>query len=191
MNSVETNCNKDFWTGFITRHWKAFIVFVVGCIAALIGAVLVLFWYMETSTIGAMGTATIGEWSVVMIWSFFSYLILWELVIIGIPAGIAFGVGWYVFWRQLPDQDKSMFKARDKRKHHGSSAGGGFGLFMFIAFSIYLYLIGEINTPLGDKSYSFWVYSWFTALGWLLIIAGVPAVIILILVYFTVWRKKE
>jgi len=177
--------------GLARLIWISLIVFVVGCIAALIGAVLVLFWYMETSTIGAMGTATIGEWSVVMIWSFFIYLILWELVIIGIPAGIAFGVGWYVFWRQLPDQEKSMFKARDKKKHHGSSASGGFGLFMFIALSIYLYIIGEINTPLGDQSYSFWVYSWFTALGWLLIIAAVPAALILILVYFTVWKKKR
>jgi hypothetical protein len=191
MNSVEINCDKDFWPSFITRHWKAFIVFVVGCIAALAGAVLVLFWFMETSTIGAMGTATIGEWSVAMIWFFLLYLIFWELVIIGIPAGIAFGVGWYIFWKQLSDQDKAMFKARDKKKHRGSSASGGFGLFMFIAFSIYLYLIGEINTPLGNHSYSFWVYSWFTALGWLLIIAGVPAALILILVYFTVWRKKE
>jgi len=190
MNNAENKSDEDFWPGFIKNHWKAFIVFVSGCIIALAGAIMVLFWFMETSTIGAMGTATIGEWTVAMIWSFLLHLIFWELIIIGIPATIAFGVGWFIFWKQLPEWDKKAFKARDKKKHHSSSAGGGFSILMFIAFSIYLYLIGEINTPLGNHPYSFWVYTWFTALGWLLLIAGIPAVLILIIVYFTVWRKR-
>ena len=183
--------SEDFWSNFIKRHWKAFIIFVIGCIAALAGVIMVLFWFMETSSIGAMGTATIGEWSVAWIWLFLLYLIFWEVVIVGIPVAIAFGVGWYLFWKRLSDTEKIEFKERDKKKHHGSSVSGGFSFVMFIAFSLYLYLIGEINTPLGDHPYSYWVYTFFTALGWLLLIAGIPAVIILILVYFTVWRKKE
>jgi hypothetical protein len=191
MSQTENKCNDDFWPMFIKRHWKAFIIFVIGCIAALAGAIVVLFWFIETSTIGAMGTATIGEWTIAWLWSFLLYLIFWELVYIGIPAAITFGVGWYVFWKQLSDEDKAEFKERDKKKHHSSSVSSGFGFLLFIAFSIYVYFIGEINTPLGNHSYSYWVYTFFTALGWLLLIAGIPAAIILVIVYFTIWRTKN
>jgi hypothetical protein len=181
--------NKDFWAQKIKQHWKAFIAFVIGCIIALVGAVFVLFWFIKTSTIGAMGTATIGEWSLAWIWGFIIYLILWELLIIGIPAAIVFGIGWYVFWKRLSPEEKAEFKGRKKHKHRGSSAGGGFSLVMFIAFSILMYLRGEFSTPLGTFPYSYLVYTWFTALGWLLLIFGIPAAIILLLVYFTIWRK--
>jgi len=184
------DCSNDFWSKKITQHWKAFLVFVIGCIIALAGAVLVLFWFIETSDFGAMGTATIGEWSLAWIWGFIIYLIFYELLIIGIPAAIAFGLGWYIFWKRLSAGEKAEIKGREKKKHRGSSAGGGFGFFMFIAFTILMYLRGEFSTPLGNFQYSYLVYTWFTALGWLLLIGGIPAAIILILVYFTIWKKK-
>jgi len=190
MEGEMMDCSNDFWSKKITQHWKAFIVFVIGCIIALAGAVLVLFWFIETSEFGAMGTATIGEWSLAWIWGFIIYLIFYELLIIGIPAAIAFGLGWYIFWKRLSEEEKAEIKGREKKKHRGSSAGGGFGFFMFIAFSILMYLRGEFSTPLGNFPYSYLVYTWFTALGWLLLIGGIPAAIILILVYFTIWKKK-
>jgi len=180
----------EFWPRKIMEHWKAFTVFIIGCVFAIVGAILVLFWFIETSSIGAMGTATIGEWTLAWIWEFFIFLILWELLIVGIPVAIAFGVGWYLFWNRLSAEEKAEFKARDKKKHRGSSAGGGFGLAMFIAFSIYMYFKGDFFTPFGDYPYSYWVYSWFQALGWLLVICGIPAAIILTVVYLKIWRKK-
>jgi hypothetical protein len=189
MEGIEKERNEDFWERKIKQHWKAFIVFVIGCIAALAGGILVLFWYIETTPIGDMGAATIGEWSLAWIWEFVIFLVLWEILIIGIPAAIALGIGWYVFWKRLSAEEKAEWKGREKKKHRGSSAGGGFGLVMFIAFSILMYLRGEFSTPLGNFPYSYLVYTLFTALGWLLLIVGIPAVIILIIVYFTVWRK--
>ena len=180
----------EFWPRKIMEHWKAFAVFIIGCVFAIVGAILVLFWFIETSSIGAMGTAAIGEWTLAWIWEFFIFLILWELLIVGIPVAIAFGVGWYLFWNRLSAEEKAEFKARDKKKHRRSSAGGGFGLAMFIAFSIYMYFKGDFFTPFGDYPYSYWVYSWFRALGWLLVICGIPAAIILTVVYLKVWRKK-
>lgn len=191
MNRALNGCTEDFWPMFIKRHWKAFIIFIIGCIIALVAAVFVLFWFIETSTIGAMGTATIGEWTISLIWQFLFYLVLWELILVGIPAAISFGLGWYIFWKRLSTEENAEFKEREKKKHRDSSISSAFGFGMFIAFSIYVYLIGEINTPLGDKPYSYWVYTWFTALGWLLLIAGIPAIVILIIVYFTVWKKEN
>ena len=190
---MEENSNRscgEFWPRKIIEHWKAFTVFIIGCAVALAGAILVLFWFIETSPIGAMGTATIGEWTLAWIWEFFIFLILWELLIVGIPVAVAFGVGWYLFWNRLSSEEKAEFKGRDKKKHRGSSAGGGFGFAMFIAFSIYMYIKGDFFTPFGDKPYLYWVYSWFLALAWLLVIFGIPAAIILTIVYFKVWRKK-
>lgn len=182
---------EEFWPSKIKEHWKAFFAFVIGCIFALAGALYVLFWHIETSSIGLNGTATIGEWSIAWIWEFFIYLIIWELILVGIPVAIAFGVSWYIFWKRLSNEEKAEFKGREKKKHRGSSASGGFGIVTFIVFSIYMYIKGEINTPFGDHSYSYWIYSWFEALGWLLIIVGIPVAIILLIVYFAVWRKKE
>ncbi|GAG25875.1 unnamed protein product, partial [marine sediment metagenome] len=91
---MEEKCNYsggEFWTRKIKEHWKAFTVFIIGCAVALAGAILVLFWFIETSPIGAMGTATIGEWTLAWIWEFFIFLVLWELLIVGIPVAVAFG----------------------------------------------------------------------------------------------------
>lgn len=185
-------CSSDeFWPMKIKEHWKAFIVFVIGCIFALAGALYVLFWHIESSSIGLNGTATIGEWTIAWIWQFFIYLIIWELIFVGIPVAIAFGLGWYVFWKRLSEKEKAEFKGREKKKHRGSSASAGFGIVTFIVFSIYMYLKGEIYTPFNNHPYSYWIYSWFEALGWLLLIAAIPAVIIVLIVYFAVLRKKK
>lgn len=182
--------DEDFWKQKISKHWKAFTIFVVACIFAVASTVWVLFWYIENTSVGAMGMATVGEWTIAGIWEFFIFLVIWELLIVGIPVAIAAGIGWYLWWKKgLTAEEKAEFNGRWRGK--GTAEGGGFSFFMFIAYSIYLYINGELFTPLGDYPYSFWVYSWFYTLGWLLIIVGIPAVIILTLVYFTIWRKKE
>ena len=104
-----------FWERKIIEHWQAFVIFLIGCITALAGAIWVLFWFIETSSVGNMGAATIGEWSIAWIWEFFIFLILWELLIVGVPVAIAFGVGWYLFWKRLSDQEKAELKEEKKR----------------------------------------------------------------------------
>ncbi|KON33264.1 MAG: hypothetical protein AC479_05220 [miscellaneous Crenarchaeota group-6 archaeon AD8-1] len=186
---IDHNNDDDFWKRKIVKHWKAFVVFIIGCVLAAIGAVMVLFWYIENSPIGAMGTATIGEWTLAWIWEFFIFLILWELLIVGIPAGIAFGVGWYLWRRNMPEEEKAEFKG--KWKGRGTAESGGFGFFMFIVYTIYMYFNGDLFTPFDTYPYSYWVYAWFHTLAWILIIIGIPAAIILPIVFFKVWHKKE
>ncbi len=173
----------------IREHWKVFTVAIIGFVAAIAGALLVLFWFMETSVIGAMGTATIGEWTLAWIWGFFIFLILWELLFVGIPVGVAFGLGWYLWWKRLPAEEKAEFRGRWRGRRTAES--GGFGFAMFIAYSIYMYIKGDFSTPFEDYPYTYWVYSWFETLAWLLVIVGIPAAIILPIVYFKVWRRKQ
>jgi len=185
----KSNCSDgEFWKRKIKEHWKAFTVFIIGCVVAIIGALLVLFWFIETSPIGAMGTATIGEWTLAWIWEFFIFLMLWELLIVGIPVGVAFGVGWYLWWNRFSAEEKAEFKGRWRGK--GTAESGVFEFVMFIAYSIYMYINGDFFTPFGDYPYTYWVYPWFHTLAWLLVIFGIPAAIILTIVYFKVWRKK-
>lgn len=63
MNEKDNISDGEFWKRKIKEQWKAFTAFITGCVVVTIGALLVLFWFIETSTIGAMGTATIGEWT--------------------------------------------------------------------------------------------------------------------------------
>ena len=189
MEEKRNYSDEEFWKQKIKEHWKPFMILIIGCIVAIVGSLLVLSWFIETSTIGAMGRATIGEWTLAWVWEFFIFLIFWELLLVGIPVVVAFGLGWYLWRKSLSAEEKADFNGRWSVR--GKAGGGGFGFGMFIAYSIYIYVNGDFFTPFGDSPYRYWVDSWFQTLAWVLIIFGIPAALILTIVYFAVWRKKE
>ena len=121
---------------------------------------------------------------------------VWELLFVGAPAALFFGLGGYLWWRGLPEEEKQEFKARDKRnkphrkEKYGGSGGGGGG--MFIAYCLYHYFITDnYFTTFGSLPYTYWLSTGFLTVMWVFIIIGIPAVIILIRAYFTYWRKKS
>jgi hypothetical protein len=183
-----------YWKKTIKNHLTAFIVIIIAGVCIVTGAVLVLFWFIETSPIGLQGTATLDQWSLDWIVGFYILLILWELLFVGIPTVLFFGVGGYIFWSRLPDEEKQEHKARDKKESHrkrNAGGGGGGSFFMFIAYCIYMGIQGNYYAPFGSQPYSYWVYSWFLTIMWILIIIGIPICVILLIVYLTVWRKKS
>lgn len=183
-----------YWKKTIKNHLTAFIIIIIAGVCIVTGAVLVLFWFIETSPIGLQGTATLDQWSLDWIVGFYILMILWELLFVGIPTGLFFGVGGYIFWSRLPDEEKQEHKARDKKESHrkrNAGGGGGGSFFMFIAYCIYIGIQGNYYAPFGSQPYSYWVYSWFLTIMWILIIFGIPICIILLIVYLTVWRKKS
>ena len=183
-----------YWKKTIKNHLTAFIIIIIVGVCIVTGAVLVLFWFIETSPIGLQGTATLDQWSLDWIVGFYILMILWELLFVGIPTGLFFGVGGYIFWSRLPDEEKQEHKARDKKESHrkrNAGGGGGGSFFMFIAYCIYIGIQGNYYAPFGSQPYSYWVYSWFLTIMWILIIFGIPICIILLIVYLTVWRKKS
>jgi len=183
-----------FWKQKIKKHLTAFIVIIIAGICIVTGAILVLFWFIQTSPIGLQGTATFDQWSLDWIVGFYILVILWELLFVGIPTGLFFGVGGYIWWNRLPDEEKQEFKARDKKKTHtkrNAGGGGGFSFFVFIAYCIYMGIQGNYYATFGSQPYSYWVYSWFLTIMWILIIIAIPICLILLIVYLTVWRKKS
>ncbi|TKJ21349.1 MAG: hypothetical protein CEE42_13890 [Promethearchaeota archaeon Loki_b31] len=191
---TEELSDELFWKQKIKKHLTTFIVIIIAGICIVTGAILVLFWFIQTSPIGLQGTATFNQWSLDWIVGFYILVILWELLFVGIPTGLFFGVGGYIWWNRLPDEEKQEFKARDKKKTHtkrNAGGGGGFSFFMFIAYCIYMGIQGNYYAEFGSQPYSYWVYSWFLTIMWILIVFGVPICIILLIVYLTVWRKKS
>jgi len=185
--------DEQFWKKKIKEHMPLFIVIIIAGACVFTGILLVLFWFIETSPIGQQGEL-IGDWSLDWIVGFYILVILWELLFVGIPTGLFFGVGGYVWWNRLPDEEKDEFRARDKKESHrkrNAGGGGGGSFFMFIAYCIYIGIQGNYYAPFSSQPYSYWVYSWFLTLMWIFIIMGIPACIILLIVYLTVWRKKS
>ena len=147
-----------------------------------------MIWHIETSPIGNYGNATFDQWSLNWIVGFFIVLILWELLFVGVPAGLIFGLGGYLWWQRLTGEEKSKFKEEGKKNHKARGAGGC-GLFMFIAYCIYIAIDGNYYASFGSKPYSYWVYSYLLTIGWVLIIVGIPAAIVGF-IYLRYWLNK-
>ena len=186
--------NELFWKEKIKNHLPAFIIIIIAGVCIITGALLVLFWFIQTTPIGLQGTATFDQWSLNWIVGFCILVILWELLFVGIPTGLFFGVGGYIWWNRLSDEERQEFKAREKKNTHrkrDAGGGSGFTFFMFIAYCINMGIQGNYYAAFGSQPYSYWVYSWFLTIMWILIIIGIPICIILLIVYLTVWRKKS
>ena len=191
---MEKNNDLSDWEFFkkkMKEHWKVLLSAIIAGVIAIIGIFLVFIWFVETSDIGLQGTATFDQWTLGWIWGFCLILLLWELLFVGVPALTFFGVGGYLWWKRLPEEEKQEFKDREKeaKKHRARNAGGAGGI-MFIPYSIYIAVQGHFFTPFGNLPYSYWLYAYLWTLIWLLILVGIPLVIIAIL-YYKVWYKKS
>ncbi|MFA5406286.1 MAG: hypothetical protein WC307_02925 [Candidatus Nanoarchaeia archaeon] len=175
----------------IKQYWKVFFAAIIVVVIAVIGAVSVFVWHIQTSDIGLQGAATISEWSMISALSFIISLLLWELLFVGLPAIIILCGGGYLWWNNLSFKQQREFKKeqRTQRGHHARKGGAG-GFVTFIAFIIYLAIEGNLATPFGDLPYSYWVFAYLSSIAWLLIIAGIPGVIISLL-YFKQWYNKK
>ena len=189
MEEEQKKSMEQFWKEEIKKHWKVLFLCVVAIVVLSIIAVTVLIWHIQTSPIGNYGTATFDEWSLDWIVRFIIGLILWELLFVGVPAGLIFGLGGYLWWQRLPSDERTKFKEQHSKNKKARGASG-FGLFIFIAYCIYIAIDGNYSTPFGNKPYSYWVYSYFLTIGWLLIIVGIPMAIAG-LIYLRYWLKKS
>jgi len=197
MSNEEVSSEKKFWGKKLKEHWKVLAIGITAVIVAFIGALLVLIWFISESPIGAKGTALIGDWNLDWVVGFTILIILWELLFVGAPAALFFGLGGYLWWRGLPEEEKQEFKEREKRaKPHRKEkygGGGGGGGLMFIAYCLYHYIITPQTyyTTFNSLPYTYWLSTWFLTLMWMFIVLGIPVIIILTIVYFTYWKKKS
>jgi hypothetical protein len=193
--SNEELSEEKFWKEKLKEHWKGLAVCIAAVIAASIGAVIVLIRFIETSPIGTQGTALVGDWNLDWIVGFIILITLWELLFVGVPCALFFGLGGYLWWRRLPDEEKQEFKDRQKKgkkyRKEKYGGGGGGGFLIFIGYCIFHGIKGTYYTQFGDVFYSYWIFTWLETIMWFFIVLGIPAALILTIVYFTYWRKKS
>ncbi|MFX1242182.1 MAG: hypothetical protein ACFFA7_13115 [Promethearchaeota archaeon] len=192
MENSNEMSDEKFWTSKIKEHWKVFIVVIIAGVCLILGAITVIFWYINSSPIGNYGAWTLDQWTLDALLASFILIFLWELLFIGVPAGLFFSIGGYLFWRRLPEEEKQAFKSREKNRKNAKTAGGGGGggFFMFLAYCIYHGVNGTFHTTFGTFGYAFWVSTFFLTVMWIVIVIGIPVAIILLIVYFAYWRKK-
>jgi len=182
---------EKIWRKFLSKHWQMFVVWVVLAIVAIIGVIYVFLWFVGDAQSTGLVPTILGSWTMGHLISFLLNLIFWEILIIVIPVIIVIAAIYFLWWKQLPDAERKEYK---KKHLFGKSSrtrdgGGIFSLFIFIAFVIKVWLDGNWDVPFATWKFDYLVYSYLTALIWILIIIGIPVLLGLIW-WITSGRKK-
>jgi hypothetical protein len=189
MSNEETSNeigNKVFWKNLTIQYWYFVLIFGLIIIGAIIGFILTVNWYIDTSTIGGQGTWTFDQFSMGTSIEMVIFFFLWILLIVILPT-LAVAVSlvaiiWFaVFTPELKEEIKLRFKKDEEhRKKYGrkSEGGGAFGFLMFIGVCIYVVLDGNWLTEFGSLNFRYFVDAWITVFIYGLVIFGIPATII-------------
>jgi hypothetical protein len=177
--SEETEVERGSdWKNFVSKHWKIAAVFVAAGILVFIGAIYVFLWFTADAQRTGLVPSTLGFWTMENIVLYILNLIVWELILIGVPAIIGAVLGWQ-WWKKLPEQEKREYKFRGRRSR-SSRAGGVISPLLFIAFAIKVYVDGNWNVAISSYTLDYVVGSMVTILVWIVIIFGIPIAIGLI-----------
>jgi len=110
--------------------------------------------------------------------TFILHVILWEVPLIGV-AIVLVVVAW-LWWRKLPDEERKEYE----RAHifgtpskKSSGGGGAISLLVNIAFCIKVFTDGNWDKAFATWTFDYLVYSYLSALMWVLIIFGIPMVL--------------
>jgi hypothetical protein len=179
MVEIESKNGEKIWKKFLRKHWKIFSLFVVGAILAFIGAVLVYLWFVTDAQLTGLVPETLGLWAMGHFITFLLYLILWEVLLIGIPIILAIVGIIFLWWKKLPDDERNEYKSEHLfgKRSTRTESGEGISFLVFIAFIIKIYLDGNWNVPFATWTFDYFVYSCIWAFIWVLIIFGIPMAI--------------
>jgi hypothetical protein len=163
------------WQAFLRKQWGMAALFVVVAVLALVGSILVFLWFVGDAQSTGMVPRTLGLWTMGNMVTFTLHLIFWELLLIGIPVGIAAVAGWQ-WWKRLPDEEKKEYHFFGKRSST-TSGGSGVSVLFFVAFCIKVFIDGNWDVAVATWTLEYVVSSMITILIWAAIIFGIPAVI--------------
>ena len=179
--TAETGSENDeeIWKKFLRKHWKMVILFAIGAIVALIGAIYVFLWFVENAQVTGLVPETLGLWTMNHLVTFLLHVIFWEVLYIGIPVIVSIAIIYFLWWKRLPDEEREEYKRKNLfgNDSHSTSGGQGLSLVIFIAFIIKVFRDGKWNVPLADWTFDYLVYSYLRALIWIVIIIGIPLAI--------------
>ena len=188
MSETESENDNKGWKAFLRKHWKITALFVVGAVLALVASVLVFLWFVGDAQSTGMVPMTLRFWTMSNLVTFILHLVFWELVLIGIPVGIAAMGGWQ-WWKRLPDEEKKEYHFFSSRSRT-TGGSGGISILFFIAFCIKVFIDGNWNVAISSWSLDYVVESMISILIWVAIIFGIPAAIGVILWINYIIKKK-
>ena len=177
MEGTRSENRREIWKKFLGKHWRILVLLAVAAILITTDAILVLVWFVGNAQSSGLVPATLRRWTMENLVNFFIQLILWEVLLVGIPIILAAVAGWQ-WWKKLPGEEKMEYRFFNRRRR--AASGGGFSFFVFIVFCIKVYTDGNWNVPIATWTFNYLVYAWLTALLWILIIFGIPASLALI-----------
>ena len=166
---------------FLKKHWKTMIVFGGIAIAAIVAALYVLTWFVAIAQSTGFVPATLGAWSVGTVINFIIHLIFWEVLLVLSWVIVLVAIVFYRWWKTLDESEKQSKPKGGKRE-----GGDAFGFFIGIMWLIVVWLDGRWSLPFNSWAFNDWVYSFLAALGWTLIIFGIPMVL-----YFIYWIRQD
>ena len=181
MNTTEEQLDEEK-KRFLLKNWKMTLVLAACIVAAAVVALLVFLGVVNEAAL--IMPASLGEWTIGLIVTFVLHLIFWELLLVA-TWGIPLAAVLYWQFSKLPDAD--LWKPTGGRRESGDA----FGFLIGIAWLIMIWIDDRWNQTFQTWTFTEWIYSWLTALGWVLLIFGIPAVIILVLWLVNKEMKKE
>ena len=181
MNTSEEQLDKEK-RRFLLKNWKMTLVMAV-CIAAVaVVAILVFLWVVNEAAL--VMPVSLGDWTIGYLVTFILHVIFWELLLVA-TWGIPLAAVLYWQFSKLPDAD--LWKPSGGRRESGDA----FGFLIGIAWLIMIWIDERWNQTFADWTFTEWIYSWLTALGWVLMIFGIPAVILGVLYLVNREMKKD
>jgi hypothetical protein len=172
------NGGSEGWRAFWGRHRSAVLLFAIAVALVVLDAIMVFLWYVGQAQLNGTVPLTLGLWTMSALVSFLLNLLFWEFVLVGIPAIVAAIAAWS-WYRRLPEEERREYRFFRKRSRR-RNGGGAFSLIVFIVFCLKVYLDGNWHTPFAGWTFDYLVYSYITAIVWILLIAAIPAAIGLI-----------
>ena len=168
--------------GLVRRHWRAFATFAAAGGLAVTGAVVVFLWFVGNAQSSGLLPRTLDLWTMGNLVSFIVDSAFWEVLLVGLPSGLAAAAAWG-WWRRLPEYERrELSYGRSSR----SKGGGGATLLLFVAFCIKVYLDGKWGVAVSSFSVDYIVSSLVTILAWTAVLFGVPATVALVW-----WLRRE
>jgi hypothetical protein len=164
---------SEAWKKFLKKHCNMFVAFIVGVILAAIGAILVFLWFVENAQSTGMVPATLDLWTVGHMVTFTLHLILWEVLLVGVPI-IVVAVGGWLWWRKIPEEERKEYHFFGKGSKATGGGGGGISCLFYILFFVKVWLDGNWNVAFATWTFDYLVNSCITVLVWISIIFGIP-----------------
>lgn len=182
MGDVEVDDKS--WRKFVKYHWSMLAFWILAAVVAIVGAVWVYLWFVGEAQATEMVPMVFGQWAFSHIITFILHLVMWELIIIGIPVGVVAVLG-YLWWKRIPDEEREeyTFFGKSTRTEQG---GSGISFIFFVAFCIKIFIDGNWEVAIASFTLDYVVNSMITIMVWSAIIFGIPAIIIGVL-----WLSRE